>query len=153
MTLTWRIDSEVLILEWRQIDFDGREVRLDPGQTKNREGRVFPFTPELETLLKAQKAVTDALKPTKGIIPYVFHRNGRRVTKFPKSWRDACIVAGCPGRIPHDLRRTAVRNLVRAGVAAATFREVFGTGHPGELEYKRVPSRTVTCRSSSRRSA
>jgi integrase len=41
----WRIPSEVLTLEWRQVDFDGREIRLDPGQTKNREGRVFPFTP------------------------------------------------------------------------------------------------------------
>jgi len=31
-------------------------------------------------------------------------------------WRKASTDAGCPGRIPHDFRRTAVRNLVRAGV-------------------------------------
>jgi integrase len=49
----WRIPSEVLRLEWRQIDFAAGEVRLNPGQTKNREGRVFPFTPELRSLLAA----------------------------------------------------------------------------------------------------
>ena len=28
----------------------------------------------------------------------------------------ACLAAGCPGRIPHDFRRAAVRNLVRTGI-------------------------------------
>ena len=43
---------------------------------------------------------------------------GQRITEsgFNKQWRRARIAAGCPGRIPHDLRRTAVRNLVRAVV-------------------------------------
>ena len=40
----------------------------------------------------------------------------KRITTFIKAFRAACTKAGCPGRIPHDLRRTAVRNLVRAGV-------------------------------------
>jgi hypothetical protein len=35
---------------------------------------------------------------------------------FIKAFKTACMKAGCPGRIPHDLRRTAVRNLERAGV-------------------------------------
>ena len=39
----WRIASEVLPLEWRQIDFDANEIRL-AGTTKNRERRVFPMT-------------------------------------------------------------------------------------------------------------
>jgi integrase len=64
----WRIPSEVLRLEWRQIDFAAGEVRLNAGQTKNREGRVFPFTPELRSLLEAQRAMTLKLVPTRGII-------------------------------------------------------------------------------------
>jgi integrase len=36
--------------------------------------------------------------------------------RFTKVWRAACVAAGCPGRIPHDMRRSAVRNLVRAGI-------------------------------------
>ena len=46
----------------------------------------------------------------------MFHRNGKRIAWFYGSWRSACSEAGVPGRIPHDFRRTAVRNLVRAGV-------------------------------------
>lgn len=38
------------------------------------------------------------------------------ITAFGKAWQSACRAAGCPGRIPHDLRRTAVPNLVRAGM-------------------------------------
>lgn len=62
----WRIPSEVLRLEWRQIDFAAGEVRLNPGETKNREGRVFPFTPELRSLLEAQREMTLKLVPTRG---------------------------------------------------------------------------------------
>lgn len=32
------------------------------------------------------------------------------------AWRRARETAGCPGRIPHDFRRTAIRNMVRAGI-------------------------------------
>jgi integrase len=41
-----------------------------------------------------------------------------RITErgFNKAWRKARTHAGCPSRIPHDFRRTAVRNLVPAGV-------------------------------------
>ena len=40
----------------------------------------------------------------------------RPVLAFTKAWRAAWRAAGCPGRIPHDLRRTAIRHLVRARV-------------------------------------
>ena len=43
----WRIHSEVLPLEWRQVDFKAGEIRLDPETTKNRDGRVFPMTDDL----------------------------------------------------------------------------------------------------------
>lgn len=46
----------------------------------------------------------------------VFHREGKPIVVFRKSWAHACRDAGCPGMIRHDFRRTAVRNLVRAGI-------------------------------------
>jgi integrase len=98
-------------------------VRLEPGTTKNNEAREFPYAdhPGLKTLIDEQRAATDAVKKAqKKIVPFVFHRNGKRIRTFYKAWRAACRAAGFPGRIPHDMRRSAVRNLVRAGVPEKT---------------------------------
>jgi integrase len=131
----WRV-SEVLSLTWRQVDFTAGTVRLEPGTTKNLEGRLFPFTPELRALLETQKAVTTALSSRTGrIVPSVFHRHGRPIRSFYGSWRAACRAAGVPGRIFHDLRRTAVRNLERAGVSRSVAMKM--TGHKTEAVYRR----------------
>ena len=124
--LEWRIPSQVLTLEWRQVDFKAGEVRLDPETTKNREARVFPMTDDLRRLLEAQHQEHLRLKNSGFIVPRVFvrmvakGRNGanepRPIRAFTKAWKTACVAAGCPGRIPHDLRRTAVRNMVRCGL-------------------------------------
>jgi integrase len=122
----WRIPSEVLPLQWHQVNFENGEVRLDPETTKNRAGRVFPMTDDLRNLLKEREAERDRLKKTGTIVSHVFFRmvaKGRRgpksprpIVAFTKAWASACIAAGCPGRIPHDLRRTAIRNMVRRGL-------------------------------------
>jgi integrase len=117
----WRIKSEVLPLQWRQVDMQAGEVRLDPHSTKNDAGRVFPFTADLRRLLEDRQRERERMKNAGHLCPFVFFREGpdgkpRPIVSFTGAWRSACRRAGCPGRIPHDLRRTAVRNLVRAGV-------------------------------------
>ena len=83
------------------------------------------------------------LKRERGlIIRHVFcytvgEKAGHRITEsgFNKAWRKARVAAGCPGRIPHDFRRTAVRNLVRAGVPERVAMTL--TGHKTRAIFER----------------
>jgi len=116
-----KITERILPLEWRQVDLKAGEVRLDAGTTKNGEARTFPFTTELRRVLEDQQKVAEQLQQENGtIVRYVFcytkaQKAGQRITEggFNKAWRKARVAAGCPGRIPHDFRRTAVGS--RAG--------------------------------------
>lgn len=141
----WRMADEVLPLEWRQVDFEAGEVRLEPGTTKNKDGRTFPFTAELRAVLLAQHAEHKRLKKAGHIFPQVFFREvaeGRGgekkpkvITSLNKAWKVACRAAGCPGRIPHDMRRSAVRNLVRAGISERV--AMMMTGHKTRSVFER----------------
>ena len=58
--------------------------------------------------------------------PYVFHREGTRIGDFRKVWDRACAAIGFEGRIVHDLRRSGVRHLIRAGVPPHTVMAMSG---------------------------
>ena len=132
-TFGWRMQSEVLTLERRHVDLAGGRLTLHPGETKNNAGREVFLTPPLKGALAAQLDRVDALqRELSRVIPFVFphlrgrHRGARR-RDFRKAWLTACQEAGVAGRLRHDLRRTAVRNLVRAGVPERVSMEL--TGH------------------------
>jgi integrase len=150
----WRMDSEVLKLEWARVDFTERlspnqqvagTIRLDAGTTKNDEGRVFPMTAELRAVLWARQLEHKRLKKAGHITPWVFWRmvadtrggvkKPQPIKRFEKTWKEACRLAGQPGRIPHDFRRTAVRNLVRAGVPERVAMQL--TGHKTRSVFER----------------
>src|SRR5262249_27039422 len=110
--------------------------RLEPGDTKNEEARQFPFTVELSALLDAQRARTNAIQRETGrIIPWVFHRRGRAIKDFRGAWRSACRDAGLAGRIPHDFRRTAIRNMVRGGIPERVAMQL--SGHKTRAVFER----------------
>src|SRR5262245_31410102 len=113
----WRTRSEILTLQWKQVDFHAGEIRLDPGTTKNKEGRIFPMTHELREILKKQRAKHEGMRQSGVICPWVFPYQGKPFRSFKTTWKKACVRAGIPWAIPHDFRRTAVRNLVRAGIS------------------------------------
>ena len=81
----WRTRSEILPLQWKQIDWTASTMRLEPHTTKNDEGRTFPFAvlPELAEVLTRQWEHTKALQRTTGrLIPHVFHRAGRPILDY-----------------------------------------------------------------------
>ena len=93
--------------------------------------RTMPF----EALPKDQHAEHARLKKAGRLVALVFHRDGERIRNFRRAWLSACKAAGVPGRIPPDFRRTAVRNLERAGVPRSAAMAM--VGHKTEAIYRR----------------
>ena len=115
----WR-KGEILNLTWDKLDLKQGIVRLDPGETKNNEARTLYMD---EELLKEMKALHS--KRRLGC-PYVFHRKREPIKDFRWTWDSRCKQAGLKGRLFHDFRRTAVRNMVRAGVSEQVAMKISG---------------------------
>jgi integrase len=109
----WRLRSEILVLTWDRVDIEAGSVRLYRGTTKNKDGRVITLPQVLKDILEQQWQEHIDHYPE---CSFVFHDHGREMKSFYMSWRRACQDAGLSGKFCHDFRRTAVRNLVRAGV-------------------------------------
>ena len=98
---------------------------------------MFPLIPELRAVLAVQRARVEALQKATGqVIPWVFCRDdGAPVGDFKKAWTTARTKAGVPGRLFHDFRRTAVRNLIRAGIPETVAMKL--TGHRTRAVFQR----------------
>ena len=110
----WRA-SEIAKLTWAQVDRQLGIVRLEVGETKNDDARTVYLDGELKEIFAQLWADR---KKSRKMLPYVFpNRNGTdRVKRFDKAWKKACKDADIGKRYFHDLRRTAVRNMVRSGI-------------------------------------
>jgi site-specific recombinase XerD len=144
----WRVKSEILTRQRPHLDLNAGWLRLEPGETKNGEGRQFPLTPALRAVFEAQAERTRKHEQeSKQTVPWLFHRKGKPIKSFRRAWLTACLKAGFAqlvserprvikaARIPHDFRRTAVRNLERAGVPRSGAMAM--VGHRTEAIYRR----------------
>src|SRR5215475_14358224 len=124
----WR-KGEAVKLEWKDVDLEGRTVRLRMENSKNKEPRILPLTDRLWEI------VQERTKHRRLDCPYVFHQEGQKIGDFRKAWKTACKKSGRENVIVHDLRRCAARNLSRAGVPEAVAMEI--TGHKTRSMYRR----------------
>lgn len=104
----WR-KSEVLGLTWEMADRKAAEIRLP--RTKNGDGRTMPLVGEVARIIERRH------RERLVGCPLVFHVRGKAIgMDFRRRWSKACEAIGQPGRLFHDLRRSGIRTLVRAGV-------------------------------------
>jgi integrase len=132
----WR-KGELQTLEWDAVDRAAGRVTLRRAHSKNGDPRVVPLTPALAAIIERRWAARQLPAPdgTVMLCPLVFHRAGRAVGDFRKAWATACRQANAPALLFHDLRRSAVRNLERAGVSQAVAMKI--TGHKTASVYRR----------------
>jgi integrase len=123
----WR-KGEIISLKWTDVDRDAGAIRLRPEAAKTGRGRTVMLEGDLAELI--DRRWESRLFEKDGdvrVTALVFHRDGKPVGDFKKSWATACRAAGAPDKLFHDLRRTAARNMVRAGVPERVAMAV--TGH------------------------
>ena len=142
----WRVKSDILTREWDKIDRVHKLVRLAAHETKNNTARVFSYAayPDLDAAIETCWSVHKATEAGGRIEPRVFvrqadtaagraggwrgghYQKGDPIKHFRKAWNAACRAAGHPAKHPHDFRRTAARNMDRAGVARTVAKQLIG---------------------------
>lgn len=108
--------GELLNLTWDRVNLKEGVIRLEGKDTKSGKGRTIILDDENKAILQS---LSDDRKKLKVITPHVFlNDTGTGPLKdFRGAWEAACTAAELKGRLFHDLRRTAVRNMVRAGIS------------------------------------
>jgi integrase len=130
----WRKGS-IESLRWSDVG-DG-VIYLRAENCKTRKPETLPLEGELRDIIerrRAARAIEDA-NGGKRFTEYVFHHDGEPIGDFRKAWASACKKAGVPNRLFHDLRRTASRNLIAAGVPQAVAMKI--TGHRTDSMFRR----------------
>lgn len=132
----WR-RAEILTLEWANIDRTNRVVTLPGTRSKNGKPRSLAYggNSDLCRILDAQWAAHERLRKADRIVPNVFHRNGKPIRDFKGAWAGACKRAGFPETLFHDMRRSAVKNLVSHGTDRKTAKTI--TGHVTDSVFDR----------------
>lgn len=118
--------GEAASLRWAWVS--DTELTVPAEFCKSREPHCIQFggvLPAIITKRRAHRAFE--VDGATVISEYVFHRNdGLPILEFRKSWATACKKAGCGNLLFHDLRRSAIRDLVRAGVPQKTAMAISG---------------------------
>lgn len=123
----WR-RGEIFTLQWTDVDQKARVIRLRPEESKNGTGRTLALEGDLWAIVErrfAERVITRKDQTTV-ISSLVFHHGGEPIVEIKKAWTRACEKANVGKKLFHDLRRTAIRNMVRAGVPEAVVMKVSG---------------------------
>jgi len=134
--------GEVQSLRWQDVHGDAITLRAE--NSKNGEGRTIVLEGELAELIERRRQARKIKSKKEEVVTvseFVFHRKGEPIVDIRKAWKTACNFANVPGRLFHDLRRCAARNLLAAGVPQAVAMKI--TGHKTDSMFRRYAIITV----------
>ena len=98
-------------MEWSEVDLKTNMIRLPAEKSKSKKPRNLPIIGALMEIIQRR------IEVRRLDCPYVFHRRGKQIVSFPKAFKAAAVAAGVERLVPHDMRRSAVRNFRRAGLS------------------------------------
>src|SRR5215831_5033498 len=112
-------------IRWDQVELSEQSgcIRLAAKQTKTNQPRVIYMTEDFLRVMRKAKEVQVREYPH---CPYVCYHNGQPFNNLISGWKAACKRVGLNGKTFHDLRRTGVRNLIRAGVPETVAMKISG---------------------------
>jgi integrase len=121
--------GEIGKLTWAAFDKETSMLTLPGRSTKNKKPRKLALVGTYREIIKRRL--------TARVIgcDLIFHRDGQPIGSFRKAWMNACRKAGVPDLLFHDLRRSAIRNMIRAGIERTIAREI--SGHRTEAVFSR----------------
>ncbi|MGZ8373318.1 MAG: tyrosine-type recombinase/integrase [Nitrospira sp.] len=116
--------KETKSLTWASFDKEKSTIRLEAKNAKTKKSRKLVIDGELKSIIQRRIAAR------RFDCPLIFHRRGEPIGDFRKVWKKACqaggLVGGVNGYVPYDCRRTAIRNLIRAGVEESVAMKISG---------------------------
>jgi integrase len=124
----WR-SSEPKEMQWSWLDVDTWTVRLPAKYSKNKRPRTLPLEDTLKDIIERRIKARDIA------CPYVFHRKGKPIKSFRKAFQAAAKAATLTGLVPHDMRRSAIRNFRKAGLSESDGMKL--SGHRTRSVYDR----------------
>jgi integrase len=130
----WRKGS-IGSLRWSDVGEDVIYLRAE--NSKTRKPETMPLQGDLQAIIERRReaAVLKSDNAPTRFAEFVFHRNGQPIGDFRKAWASACVSAGLGKMHFHDLRRTASRNMISAGVPQAVAMKI--TGHRTDSMFRR----------------
>jgi len=113
--------NELRLTRWDQVDFESGVIRLSADQTKTKKPRTLPIYGDMGRWLKQQRSTCP-----EGCAFVFFGAHNRPVDTHLSGWAEACERAGVGWLLFHDLRRSAIRNMKRAGIQDKVAMEISG---------------------------
>ena len=121
--------GETKALTWADFSRDTWTIRLQGKDAKTGQPRSIALEGPLRAIIERR------IQVRRLDCPFIFHRKGARLGEFRKTWKSACEAAGLPNKLVYDFRRTAVRNMTKAGVPRNIAMKI--SGHRTEAVFER----------------